>query len=512
MRNIVSATLLLFLSTFALADGERDNNAQTVRRVPAEGINVPEDRETALRNGLSTLQHSIGELQKSKDATTRKLLPDVMIFERAVRCALDYNEFFAPKDINKADELLQEGINRATQLAAGEPKWITQRGLVVRGFVSQIDNTVQPYGLVVPDSYALDHSIPTRCDLWFHGRGETSSEVNFIWERMKNAGQYTPEHTIVLHPYGRYCNAFKFAGEVDVLEALEDVKTKYRIDEDRVSVRGFSMGGAGCWQFATHYSDRFFAANPGAGFSETPEFLKFFQNETLNPTPWEVKLWTMYDCDKYAINLAHCPTIAYSGEIDKQKQAADLMETVLENRNIRLKHIIGAGMAHKIDDVSKGIIDEGMAALAKRGRNSTPTSLNFETHTLKYNRMHWLTVDAIGEHWQPVQVKAEILNRPVSRFTLQNVTALTVDFPAGTYPGNIVSSAIKNVQVTDFAESQVQTLQVPGPTSDGAWKFSLKQVADENGRQTWTVVDSPTSDKLAKRHNLQGPIDDAFMD
>ncbi|MCA9185679.1 MAG: hypothetical protein KDA99_08670 [Planctomycetales bacterium] len=35
----------------------------------------------------------------------------------------------------------------------------------------------------------------------------------------------------MLHPYGRYCNAFKFAGEIDVLEAIADVKAKYQIDD-----------------------------------------------------------------------------------------------------------------------------------------------------------------------------------------------------------------------------------------------------------------------------------------
>ena len=94
----------------------------------------------------------------------------------------------------------------------------------------------------------------------------------------------------MLHPYGRYCNANKFAGEVDVLEAIDSVQ-RYRVDHDRIAVRGFSMGGAACWQFAVHYPDRWFAANPGAGFSETPEFLKFFQKEALDPTWYEQKLW-----------------------------------------------------------------------------------------------------------------------------------------------------------------------------------------------------------------------------
>lgn len=112
---------------------------------------------------------------------------------------------------------------------------------------------------------------------------------------------------------------------MDVFEAIEDTTRHFRIDPERTYVRGFSMGGAACWQFATHYSDRWFAANPGAGFAETPRFLESFQQETLIPTAWQRKLWNLYDCDKYALNLFHCPTIAYSGELDKQKQAADVM-------------------------------------------------------------------------------------------------------------------------------------------------------------------------------------------
>ena len=36
------------------------------------------------------------------------------------------------------------------QLAAGKAPWTTATGLVVRGYRSKIDGSVQPYGLVVP--------------------------------------------------------------------------------------------------------------------------------------------------------------------------------------------------------------------------------------------------------------------------------------------------------------------------------------------------------------------------
>ena len=41
-------------------------------------------------------------------------------------------------------------MERASQLRDGKAPWTTATGLVVRGYVSKIDGSVQPYGLVVP--------------------------------------------------------------------------------------------------------------------------------------------------------------------------------------------------------------------------------------------------------------------------------------------------------------------------------------------------------------------------
>src|SRR5260221_243022 len=111
---------------------------------------------------------------------------------------------------------------------------------------------------------------------------------------------FTPRDAIVLHLYGRYCNANKLAGEVDLFEALGAVKRQYAIDENRIVIRGFSMGGAAAWHFAVHYAGDWAAAAPGAGFSETPRFLKVFQKEIVQPSWWEEKLWHLYDADDYA--------------------------------------------------------------------------------------------------------------------------------------------------------------------------------------------------------------------
>ena len=117
--------------------------------------------------------------------------------------------------------------------------------------------------------------------------------VNVLFKEKDNSpspGEFTPPNAFVLHLYGRYCCANKFAGEVDCFEAMEHVQKHYPIDENRRVIRGFSMGGAACWQFAVHYPSVWAAAAPGAGFAETPEFLKVFQDKKVQPTDYEKRL------------------------------------------------------------------------------------------------------------------------------------------------------------------------------------------------------------------------------
>jgi len=506
LRKLIVKTTIVFalcatLSSALLhADGPADNIADQVRRIPALGVEVPEPQKQQLQQGLEKLQASLDQLKKSKDTRIQSLIPDVEIYHRAVRCALEYQEFFHEREIGNGLKLLQQGQERADQLLKGEAPWTRQTGLVVRGYISKIDQTVQPYGLVIPDSYTFSGKSQYRCDLWFHGRGERLSELNFIDQQQRSRGQYTPADTIVLHPYGRYSNAFKFAGEVDVLEGLESTKQHYRIDEDRISVRGFSMGGAACWQFAVHYADRWFAANPGAGFSETPLFLDVFQKETLKPTWYEKKLWQMYDCPGYAINLFQCPTVAYSGEIDSQKQAADVMELALKNVGIDLVHIIGPNTAHKLHPDSKIIIEDKMDSLASVGRQRIPGTVHLVAYTLKYNRMNWVTLDAMGEEWTQAHIDARLHSQNRVEVKTDNVTAFSLKMDAGESPLDMTHPVM--VQVDGVK------LEAPRPKSDRSWQVSFHKTDD-----AWHVGSAVYEPgQLVKKHNLQGPIDDAFMD
>ncbi|MEI7685810.1 MAG: prolyl oligopeptidase family serine peptidase [Planctomycetota bacterium] len=468
-----------------------------VAPVPPLGVAVPDDVKKELDEALASLAKEIGGLQASLKAKPALLdaLPDVQIFHRAVEVALKHNEFHNDKEFAAAKKLLALGLERAKSLREGKTPWLDKPGLVVRGYISKIDGSVQPYGLVVPGSYKEGSQAPLRLDVWYHGRGEKLSELSFLMGRLGSAGEFAPANAIVLHPYGRFCNANHFAGEIDTFEAIDHLKKHYPIDNNRIVVRGFSMGGAACWNFAVHYSGLWCAAAPGAGFSETPDFLKVFQKETVQPTWYEKKLFHLYDCTDWAVNLTQCPTVAYSGDKDIQKQAADIMAKALEAEGIKLVHIIGEATGHSYSAKAKQEINHKIDAIAQLGRPTLPKTLRFITYTLRYPKMRWLNVERMTRHWTPARIEAEILSDHEIRVKTEGVEAFSIQMFPGTCP-------LQGTPTVIIDDDPVPAGLLP---SDRSWDVTF--VKDAKG---WSVG-SPAKG-LAKRPHLQGPIDDAFMD
>ena len=274
--ELASIALLLLVGVVPLPAAD---TGASDRKIPPPGIHIPDADRRELEAGAESLAREIESLRaalKDKPALT-ELLPDVQIFQKAVDWALRCDEFYKSNEVRIAHGLLAAGVARAVQLRNGETPWTGATGLVVRGFTSRLDGSVQPYGLIVPAAFvgeALEPVAPAhrsvyRLDIWLHGRDDHLSELKFISDRQKSYGEFAPSNTFVLHPYGRYCNAFKFAGEVDVLEALEQVTKHYPIDTNRIVLRGFSMGGAGAWHLGVHHAGQWAVVAPGAGFAST---------------------------------------------------------------------------------------------------------------------------------------------------------------------------------------------------------------------------------------------------
>ena len=504
-----SLSAMLLTSSLTLADGPADNQVDNVRRIPKLGVEITADKRAELEAGLKELRVKIDDLRKRNNAKINELLPDIEIFHKAVNDALVYQEFFDPKEVEYAPKLIAAGLERAASLAKGESPWTSQTGLVVRGFISKLDGSIQPYGLVVPDSYNHSSGYEHRCDIWLHGRGETLSELNFLKDRLTNVGTISPRDVVVLHPYGRYSNAFKFAGEVDVFEALASTQRRYTIDAQQVAMRGFSMGGAGAWHLAVHHPDRWFAANPGAGFSETPDFLRTFQKQDLKPLWWEKTLWQWYDCPPWVNNLRGLPTVAYSGELDSQKQAADIMEAAMQAAGMQLRHIVAPDTKHAYTPEAKEEVDRRLKALQQFAGEDGDMSATFTTLTLRYPRHTFVTIDELEEHWKPGSIEID-MNGEV-RFSTKGITAFTVDSQPGYYVDQeglevIVNEGLPGAPVDDLSSEEYSLGTVPA-LSDRSLKFSVHKIGDR-----WHLGPRTNEIGLRKKHGLTGPIDDAFMD
>lgn len=476
-------------------DAAKPEVAGPIKRViPPAGVALSPNEKKELEAGLKEAQEQFDLLQgKPQKLDLAKYGPDAEVFLKAVRFAVENQEFYSPGEVAAAKGLIAEAKARASHLEKGNAPWAKATGLVVRGYKSALDGSVQPYGLVIPED--LDLTKPVPLYLFLHGRGEKMVEAQFIQQRLKSAGDVKPKNGIVLHPFGRYCNAFKFAGEVDVLEAIQSVQSQYKIDPDRIVLTGFSMGGAGVWHIGAHYAERFCAVAPGAGFAETAKYTKL-QPENY-PPPYAQALWGWYDSPDYVRNLFNTRTIAYSGELDKQIQAAQVMEAAFEAEGRKLTHLIGPGTPHKYHPETLKELHKQLLEASQVGRDRFPLELHVQTRTLRYGKQHWAELLGLQKHWQDSRLDAsvegqeqvEVKTKNVTIFRLTPWIASTKKFPA---KATLTVDGQKVAVPTDLADRSSLTVGL----KEGKWA-------------AWGPQEQLPG--LSKRPGLQGPIDDAFM-
>ena len=206
---------LLFLLTATLS--AQNQNAKS----PPAGIALPEKDKAELLAGGRKLQSEVEALKKpgvlAKDVA--EYVPDVEIFSKAVLWAVELNEIYNVKQVADARNLLKVGNERLADLKSGKTPWKNATGQVVRGYRSKIDGSVQPYGLIIPEDRPAKGG---RLDIWLHGRSDVLTELVFLVPQMgKPKALVTPAKTITLNIYGRFCNAYKFAGVLSLEAATE---------------------------------------------------------------------------------------------------------------------------------------------------------------------------------------------------------------------------------------------------------------------------------------------------
>src|SRR5258708_989011 len=387
---LILASVLVGMAT--LADGP--NQAQT---------------NAEIQDKLKLLEEKI-DLIRAQDKARGPLWADAEIFHKGVVWALRYDKDFSAADTALIKKSIDRGMERLNALETGQTPWPTKKGRLVRGYQSQVDGSIQPYCLVIPKSY--DPEKPIRLDVVLHGstRPVGLSELRFMapfddGDELKPV-PYVPNVPdipyIELHPLGRVENCYRWAGETDVFEAIEDVCHKYKIDRDRIVLRGMSMGASGTWQLGLKHPDKFVAMGPYCGyvdthrFSETPgmNFVK------VGPLPeHQEKGLHMLDSVDYAANAGMVPAIAAIGEKDPFFQAHVIMGDAMAREGLKMVNLISPGTAHVQDPATWNEQMRGIGEYAARGLDHIPKHLRFVTWSLKYNSCHWIRILGIDEQY-----------------------------------------------------------------------------------------------------------------
>jgi len=230
---------------------------------------------------------------------------------------------------------------------------------------SRIDGSVQPMTLLVPPRDDSQRAYPLVVAL--HGAKGCL---------IGHAFSVKPDFIIVA-PHGRGQTGYRDFGEVDIFEAIDEVRKRYRIDEDRIYLTGHSMGGGGTFRLAVRYPHLWAAVAPMASAGARPfEWLR---------------------------NLLHIPTLFYHGSEDEvvpvqmAREAANYIRQL--GYNFRYEEVEGKPHWWGVD------FPEMFAFFAQHRRVKSPDRIVFWTNDPRANRAYWLEIADFDDYTKPASVE-----------------------------------------------------------------------------------------------------------
>ncbi len=346
---------------------------------------------------------------RQKAATADALVRDVglpsteMLVEDAEMRWSDFGQ--APRDWAFVKRQLEEARAYADRLAAGEDPWKGRTGAFTKAYRSEVDGTLQPYGLYVPPSYDPAKAWPLVVGL--HGSGSNhllhrrrvfglgNEPGEGDYEAIRKDVPFPDVGVIVVTPYGRGESAgYSGIAEGDVLRVMGHVQKVYHVDADRVHLTGLSMGGGGTWHIGLRYPDRFASISPVCGVAD------------MDLMPWTAG-WGALDRELMGLtgytriveNARNLQAFVFHGDEDdavnvtaSRKMMEAFAKAGLAGRSAHYFEL--PGVTHFAWDFAYRD-----ASLFRRvenlRRNPFPERVVYFTFSPRYNKAYWLRIDRI---------------------------------------------------------------------------------------------------------------------
>ncbi|MHC1730878.1 MAG: alpha/beta hydrolase-fold protein [Bacteroidales bacterium] len=255
-------------------------------------------------------------------------------------------------------------------------------------FFSSVDDADQPYSVYIPDNF--DESKRYPLVVFLHGAWSNhrlgmrrlfgvgnSQGYDFIkpgnvpYENDVEATRYWPPFRpvdyIAAAPLARGTAGYQGVPEQDVYDMMDDLKSRFLIDEDRIYLTGLSMGGGGTLWLGLTRPDMWAAIAP------------------VCPAPPEGTM-------DLAGNAANLPVHLFIGDKDFLYKTATEWKARLETSAQRLDYVEYPGVGHNSWEwaYKDGFIFDWFSQFK---RDLFPEKVSFTTRWFKYNKAYWVTVD-----------------------------------------------------------------------------------------------------------------------
>ncbi|MBN2712002.1 MAG: hypothetical protein JXR97_06140, partial [Planctomycetes bacterium] len=127
---------------------------------------------------------------------------------------------------------------------SGVDPYLRRTGMIEGAYISEIDNSVQPYLYYVPKSFGEGMNTNKPMVVLLHGYVPSYNKLSWMTIDDDMQACFDRLGAIILIPFGRNCTDFLTIGEVDVLRAIDEVANRHGVDRKRIYLTGYSMGGS----------------------------------------------------------------------------------------------------------------------------------------------------------------------------------------------------------------------------------------------------------------------------
>jgi predicted esterase len=441
------------------------------------------------------------ELQKVQAAQAGRLPEGAWL---SIAYTLDVAERIE-RDFKPQSEAWRQRAQRYLALAAqGKDPMLSERGkLVMRGYRSAASEVLQGYGIYVPASYDPARSYPMMIAL--HG-GSANGNLflgvvlgnNMNWKEYPIhlwddfPARVAPDF-IVVAPDGFGQVMWRFMGEQDVLDVLDDVKKHYHLDEDRVVLSGLSNGGVGAYNMGMRHASRFSVVQAIAG---APSWLQYAGGQI--PQAQRLAMEPLSGM-QLAENCVNTDFRYYHGHLDGGPMKPAFVEAfgaLVRKLGLPAKERwfdAGHDLLYLVHRHGK-VFDD----LANIRRPHRPSEVRVVTGDYRAARQHWVQVTRIDRFPELARVKAVATQDRIVVDTT-NTLAFSLD--------------LREAPVADGAQVSVVVDGKPVCKGSRAQLTDVLKLARDDATQAFHVG-APSEDpkRLDKKPGSSGPITDAYYD